>query len=72
MYYPDLTLYRYLGGGRPSNALNIGWLDPQHPFPTNKPSEELLDALFERCLDPDAGPGAFINASFALIRVSKA
>lgn len=52
MYYPDLTPYSYLSGDRPANALNIGWLDNQHPFPKKKASEELLNALFESCLHP--------------------
>lgn len=53
MYYPDLTPYRYFEKKRAPNTLNIGWLDAQHPFPKKKATEELLDALFERCLhDP--------------------
>ena len=50
MYYPDLTTYSYSKGQRSPNALNVGWLDIQHPFPRRKASKELLDALFERCL----------------------
>lgn len=50
MYYPDLTPYCYFEGERPPDALNVGWLEIHHPFPIKKASEELLDALFERCL----------------------
>lgn len=53
MYYPDLTPYCYFEGRRPPNTLNIGWLDIHHPFPRRNASEELLDALFERCLQYD-------------------
>ena len=50
MYYPDLTPYCYIERERAPNVLNVGWLEIQHPFPRKKASEELLDALFERCL----------------------
>ena len=49
MYYPDFTLYCYIKK-EAANVLNIGWLETPHPFPTKKASEELLDALFEKCL----------------------
>lgn len=64
MYYPDLTPYHFLAGHRPPNTLNIGWLDIHHPFPTNKASEELLDALFERCLNPDVQTRGFHKCEF--------
>jgi hypothetical protein len=50
MYYPDLTPYRYIRRVYTLKALNVGWLDDQHPFPKKKASEELFDALFEACL----------------------
>ena len=57
MYYPDLTPYCYLEDDDSDpdvpdipNVINIGWLETPHPFPTKKASEELLDALFEKCL----------------------
>jgi hypothetical protein len=53
MYCPDLTPYCYLVNHRPPNVLNIGWLDTHHPFPQQKASEELLDALFEQCFQAD-------------------
>lgn len=49
MYYPDFTPYRDIEKKAP-NVLNIGWLETPHPFPRKKASEELLDALFEKCL----------------------
>ena len=50
MYYPDFTPYCYSKGIPDPNVLNIGWLEAPHPFPKKKASEELLDALFEKCL----------------------
>ena len=64
MYYPDLTLYCYFEDGRDPNTLNIGWLDAQHPFPKKKAMEELLDALFERCLDSDVQTRGFHQCEF--------
>ena len=52
MYYPDLTPYRYLERERSDDLLNIGWLAIEHPFPRKKAPEILLDALFDRCLEP--------------------
>lgn len=50
MYYPDLTPYRYIERESAPTVLNVGWLDAEHPFPKKKASEEVLDALFEKCL----------------------
>ena len=50
MYYPDLTPYCYIEGETAPDLLNVGWLDIEHSFPKKKASEELLDALFEKCL----------------------
>jgi hypothetical protein len=52
MYYSDFTPYCYIEWRADPNILNIGWLEAPHPFPTKKASEELLDALFEKCLTP--------------------
>ena len=51
MYYRDLTPYSFFKSASADEALNVGWLDVQHPFPTKKASEALLDALFESCLN---------------------
>jgi hypothetical protein len=64
MYYPDLTPYEFLVDYRAPNTFTIGWLDTQHPFPTQKASEELLDALFERCLHPEVRTMGFHICEF--------
>ena len=51
MYYPDLTPYCYIRRTASPKLLNIGWLGIEAPFPKKKASEELLDALFEKCQD---------------------
>lgn len=50
MYYPELSPYCYFESKRDPNLLNVGWLETPHPFPKKKAPEELLDALFEKCL----------------------
>ena len=50
MYYPDFSPYCYIERTAAPNILNIGWLESPHPFPRNKASEALLDALFQKCL----------------------
>ena len=50
MYYSDFTPYCYNKRTADPNVLSIGWLEAPHPFPSKKASEELLDALFEKCL----------------------
>jgi hypothetical protein len=42
-YFADLTPYTYLEEGGP--ALNVGWLDAVHAFPTGKCPDELVTAL---------------------------
>ena len=42
-YFADLTPYTYLEDSEP--ALNVGWLDAVHPFPTGKCPGELVTAL---------------------------
>lgn len=48
-WFADLTEYRYLDGQDPKKpALNIGWLERGHPFPSGdvpKPFIERLDVL---------------------------
>jgi len=51
MYYPDLTLYCYNASDKAPNVLNVGWLDASYPFRRKKASVDLLDLLFEKCLD---------------------
>ena len=50
MYYRDLTPYSFFAPEIDPKVLNIGWLDAKHSFPQQEPSEDLLDALFEKCL----------------------
>ena len=64
MYYPDLTTYCYLKRESAPNVLNVGWLDRQHPFPKNKASEALLDALFESCFHTVNGTRGYQECQF--------
>ena len=50
MYYPDLTPYRFFASEIDPKVLNIGWLDAKYSFPQETPSKDLLEALFEKCL----------------------
>jgi hypothetical protein len=43
MYFPDLTPYEYFKG-RPS-ALNIGWLDAEHPFVSGDVPQGFVERL---------------------------
>lgn len=57
MYYPDLSSYSFLKDDpyMPEEVpcpLNVGWLDIKHTFETETPSEELLEALFDKCTQP--------------------
>ncbi len=54
MYFPDLSVYRYLAGGPqwqgvpPAGrlpVLNIGWLDAGHPYPVGPLPEGFLARL---------------------------
>jgi hypothetical protein len=49
-YFKDLSEYTYgdLAFARPGTK-NIGWLGRGHDFPVKKPSEEVLDLLWEFC-----------------------
>ncbi len=45
MFYPDLTEFRAKHANN-GPVLAVGWLDTGHPFPTARPEEDLLDALW--------------------------
>jgi hypothetical protein len=49
MYFSDLSLYKYIPRTSGPNVLNVGWLDAEHQYSKQRASEELLDALFEKC-----------------------
>ena len=44
-YFPDMTPYVYFPTGE--KALNIGWLDQNHPFPTGEVDELFWNRLVE-------------------------
>jgi hypothetical protein len=50
-FFPDLTPYTYFPGA-PPGVVNIGWLDPAHPFPTGKTSRRFRTKLVELCKRP--------------------
>jgi len=58
MYHVDLAPYAYLRErGAPISehvmpALNIGWLDAEHPFPQAEPSAEFVARLWAFCRSP--------------------
>jgi hypothetical protein len=45
MYFPDLTMYRYLNQVELTNVLNVGWLDKDAPFPVGDVPVGFLDRL---------------------------
>jgi hypothetical protein len=47
-YFEDLSQYTYVATAGP--AINVGWLDAKHDFPTEQPSAPVLDALWRYCL----------------------
>ena len=47
MYYPDLSPYAY--SSKIAGALNIGWLDPAHPFPQGPTPDGFAAALAAFC-----------------------
>jgi hypothetical protein len=49
-YFPDLSPYSYNRAHRGVLARNIGWLDPDHVFPTADPTDTLLGRLWDFCL----------------------
>jgi hypothetical protein len=48
-YYADLSEYTYIELGIRAGTQNVGWLAPDHAFPTASPGEELLDLLWRYC-----------------------
>lgn len=48
MYFADLSWYS-LGGPAAAPSRNVGWLDEHRPFPRERPSAQLLDAIWEHC-----------------------
>lgn len=48
-HFEDLSAYTYSRDETPLRALNVGWLDAAHSFPTAEPDDRLLDALWEYC-----------------------
>ena len=56
MLFEDLSPYRYLPDGddqeEDRRALNIGWLEPPHPFTTGDVPDRFLVALLELCRRP--------------------
>jgi hypothetical protein len=44
-YYADLTPYRYFDGE--PDAVNVGWLEPDHAYATGEPPEGLVERLAE-------------------------
>lgn len=49
MYFPDLSLYSYLGKEPDPSLLNIGWLDIEHEFARGTVSEKLLRKVRVLC-----------------------
>lgn len=49
-YYPDASPYGPYDGE--SGGICVGWLDAEHAFETEPPSEELLDALWAFVTSP--------------------
>jgi hypothetical protein len=52
-YYADLTSYSYLPEtlSEGTTALNVGWLDDAHPFPTGEPPEHFVQRLGALCVE---------------------
>lgn len=49
-WYEDSTPYRY-GGGDERNALNVGWLESPHPFPTGDIAPDFIRKLVQLCVE---------------------
>jgi hypothetical protein len=54
MHFADLSPYQYspIQALPAGNRVNIGWLDPAHPFLTSQPSDELVRALHKLVQHP--------------------
>ena len=51
-YFPDLSLYTYMGGD-PSpdrEVVNVGWLDHAYPFEKGSAASDVCERLKEICL----------------------
>jgi hypothetical protein len=51
-YYPDLSAYTYLRDLPEDNVVNVGWLDPEHPYERGPVPEGVLPKIFELCSKP--------------------
>jgi hypothetical protein len=51
-YFADLTPYSFLASAATSAALNVGWLDPTHPFRQEATEREFHHRLFAFCEHP--------------------
>ena len=49
-YYADLSPYEFTFQDAP--ALNVGWLDTVHPFPTGDVAADVVDALIRHAASP--------------------
>ena len=50
-YFTDLTPYSYLSES-PDAVVNVGWLDPEHPYERGAVAEQVLSEIFELCSRP--------------------
>jgi hypothetical protein len=50
-FFPDLTPYTYLHSDEPG-AVNVGWLDAEHPYPTGRTSNAFRAKLAKLCERP--------------------
>jgi hypothetical protein len=48
-WFEDLTPYRYLGDE--ADALNVGWLEPPHSFPTGEAGPDFVRKLVQLCVE---------------------
>jgi hypothetical protein len=51
-FFEDLTPYTYFHPEEEGEVVNVGWLDPIHPFPVGETSEAFRDKLFRLCQIP--------------------
>jgi hypothetical protein len=45
-FFPDGSRYAY---GEPDGAINVAWLDAQHPFPTGDAPPDFIASLVRAC-----------------------
>lgn len=57
MFFPDLSPYAYFPD-EPADTVNIGWLDPAHPFETGETDQVFREAppALQRTGPPDPRP----------------